>query len=608
MQKSKLIFSAAAFATIVGLGTLYLVKQRQLEGHEKSQTISSIIAEGQQANYRLSFQLNQKPEGGQDLVPFKLDGKVIVYRGSAGELVTEWSDLSEYDVLGSPVPQKIVTAMVDEPFVTRPGANQDLEHFIGENFPGRYLGMQIGLLDKIFIPRPHFQEESQNRRERDEFGEFNVQYSYSRDSDGKSYTVERKWTQSLDNRVLVDASANSFRYTYSSGGLLQKVRGRLIYNYRNSRGGTDVYTQDLAMELESSEEISASRVSQSTRDIPKADLPRAELASKQALAQEDLNDTMPTIENIEEALVRVDNFTPDSPGSEQQEIFQTIKFGVLANPSEATQVYGKILSIKGEDDISEAKSSLLFGALTSTHLPEVADTFADMAESTCPNDVCRMQAITSLNIHNSPSVANAKSMLKIAHESTEENLVSAAYLATGSIASKTNSDSSELSQALLTDLGKASERKKITILQAMGNHGSSEYYPVLEKEAKSQDTLEKASAVYSLRNVPNENATQVLISSLDINGSDIVNVNALRALSQKSLAPPDQIKVAEALVSSADNDVQAAVTDLLLANYKANVEGASDAIAVFKDKAKSVELKNYLDEAVDEIKSDREKR
>lgn len=605
MKRSYLLSGVALLAVVFGIGSYYLTSRMQ--GPTLTTQVSSVVPQGQQSVYRVNFQLDQKPQDGEPFTPYHLNGKLVAYKDVTGELVTEWGDLPEFYVLGVQAPTGIIEAMIGKPMITRRGGNGDLEHYIGQDFPGRYLGMQIGILDKAYIANPEFQDEPENRRERDEFGQFNVQYSYERATDGKSYTVTRKWTQSLDNKAVVDSNANTFQYSFNAEGHLQKVNGHLILNYKTANGGVDVYTTAFTMELDSNEPVPETKLTRATRDLPKADLTRAEVASKQALAAGDSDDSLPTIENIEEALTRVDTFTPDSPGSEQQEIFQTIKFGVMANPSEASKVYDKILSLKGEDEISEAKSSLLFGALTSTGLSEVADTFADMAQSQCPSNVCRIQAITSLNIHDNPNPANGKTLIQIAHSSNDEDIVSAAYLAAGSVASKTGNDNDEISQALLTDFSSAKDHKKVSLIQAMGNHGSSEYYSTLVDQAKSDDTFERSSALYSMRNLPVDGATQTLLSSLDVNGSDIVNVNVLRALAQKPLTAPDQVKVAEAFVSSTDKDVQAALTDMLLNNYRANVEGASEAIATLKERSTDADLKVYLDEAVEDIKKDKEK-
>ncbi|MES2745452.1 MAG: hypothetical protein V4655_08490 [Bdellovibrionota bacterium] len=606
MKRSYLFSSLFVLIAAGGIGTYFYGDT--IQSIHPSSNVSAVVPQNQQAVYRLNFTLNQIPHNANPVTPYRLNGKFVVYADSTGDLISEWGDLTEFAVLGVPAQEDVVTAMIGEPQVTRRAKNGELEHFIGGKFPGRYLGVQLNILDKAFINHPEFRSEPLTRRERDEFGQFNVQYTYKKASDGQSYTVLRRWLQSTDSKSIIDAGANSFEYTYNNDGQLQKVNGTLTINFKVSGGAVDVYTTEFAMELDSHEPTQEQKVTRSTRDLPRADLSRAEIASRTALATADDDQiTMPSIENIDQALTRVDAYKTDSPGSEQQEIFQTIKFGVMANPGEANKIVEKILSIKGEDEDSEAKSSLLFGALTATNLPEVADSFADLAQSECPNKICKVQAITSLNIHDNPSAANGKTLIQIAHSGQDEDIVSSAYLAAGSVASKTSGDIPEVTQSLLADIKTATEDRRVTVIQAMGNHGNADYYPVLEAEAKSEDTFERSSALYSLRNISVDGATQALIASLNIDDSDIVNVNSLRALAQKPLSAPEQFKVAEAVVGSTDKDVQAAATDLLLNNLRANADGSSEAIAAYKEKASDPDLKAYLDEAMDDIKRDKEK-
>lgn len=603
MKKSFLLTAVGAFTVLGALGA-YIYKS--FVADSSSLLGPSLIHQGQQATYRINFQLDQQPHNGESFTAYRLNGRLVINQDAAGDLVSEWDELTEFDVLGVPVPPRIVSAMVGQSMVSRRDPDGSLEHFIGNDFPGRYLGLQIGILDKAILPVTKLSSEATSRRERDEFGQFNVEYSQAIAAD-QSYLVTRKWTQSTDNKSVIDASVNGFQYSFGPDNQLRRVEGRIILNFK-TQAGVDIYTTAFTMELERNEPAPEQNRARSTAQLPRADWGRAEVASRTALASaEDEDSGMPTIENITEALIRVDAYRADSPGSEQQEIFQTIQYGVMVNPSEADRVFEKILSIKGEDNDSEAKSALLFGALTATALPEVADTFAELAETQCPNHLCRIQAITSLNIHNFPNASNGRTLLKIAHSSADLDIVSAAYLAVGSVASKASGDMPEVTQALLSDFKTTSPDMRLSVIQAMGNHGSAAYYPALESQVKSDDTFERSSALYSLRNLPVADATQVLVASLDVNGSDIVNVNALRALAQKALSAPEQLKVAEAFVSSTDKDVQAALTDMLLNNLRANVEGASDAIASFKAKSSDLDLKAYLDEALEDIKQDKEK-
>ncbi|RYZ57212.1 MAG: hypothetical protein EOP07_10530 [Proteobacteria bacterium] len=603
MKRSNIIIALVAALAIAVIAML--ITNRKGLGLSDSHPIAN-IPNGEQLSYDLKMHLTQKPGDMQELDLYYLEGKLEAYLQPNGDLVSEWSKIADFKMLAQAVPSAVVASMQGKPFVTKRN-NKNLEHFIGMEFPGRYLGLQLSILDKAFITETEYKEKSETRQERDELGQFNIQYSFAKT--GQDMIVTRRWLQSIDNSSIIDANDNALVYQFNPKGQLQSVKGKLVFNYRAANGKIDIYTTEFSMELNGGGSIPSEKFARATTALPKADLARAEVASQAALAQDEGAEAIEARgTSLEESLQRVDKFSKDSPGEEQQEIFTNIKLGLMANPSDAGKVIEKIVALKGTDDDTISRSALLFGAITATGLPQIADNLVDLAQTQCPDESCKMQAITSLNIHSHPSDSNGKAMLSLAKTSSDEDLSSAAYLAAGSIASKTNSDSPDVSQTLINDLQAAkTEDQKITLLKAMGNHGSAEYLPTLQEKAKSEDTLEKSSALYSMRNIIDDGATHSLIASLNVEGSDIVNVNALRALATRPLPAGETMKVAETFVSATDKDVQQAMTDLLLNNYRANAPGAEDAINLLKEKATDADLKLYLEAQVKEIAEDKKK-
>ncbi|RYZ69169.1 MAG: hypothetical protein EOP09_08190, partial [Proteobacteria bacterium] len=186
MKRSYLFSSLFVLIAAGGIGTYFYGDT--IQSIHPSSNVSAVVPQNQQAVYRLNFTLNQIPHNANPVTPYRLNGKFVVYADSTGDLISEWGDLTEFAVLGVPAQEDVVTAMIGEPQVTRRAKNGELEHFIGGKFPGRYLGVQLNILDKAFINHPEFRSEPLTRRERDEFGQFNVQYTYKKASDGQSYT------------------------------------------------------------------------------------------------------------------------------------------------------------------------------------------------------------------------------------------------------------------------------------------------------------------------------------------------------------------------------------------------------------------------------------
>jgi HEAT repeat protein len=298
---------------------------------------------------------------------------------------------------------------------------------------------------------------------------------------------------------------------------------------------------------------------------------------------------------FEEAMQKLSEMSDKTDSAQVYRIFSALKSHVRATPAYADRLVKRILASKERDPSTRRQMSAMFGALAQSKNPAIADTLSQLA-SECPDNYCKVQAIVGLNDHVKPTEASAAKMIDLAASTPDQEVAATALLAAGSIGHKIDAQLPELPKTLIKIYGEpGKEGIKTSVLAAMGNHGNSEYLPVLEAGLKDKEPVTRAASVYSLRNIPSPSVNESIVNVIEKDESKSVVREALKAVAYRTMTADEYMKIAVKSASFDNQELQEDAARVMVDAYKANPGPLEAAIRTFHDKASFPNVKVYIE-------------
>lgn len=539
-----------------------------------------------EALYDVSIKTTQRTGSKQGTV-IGLTGVLAQSKQGDHDFISEWREITELTIIDQ-TPEASMTAMLlNKPMITTLYSGE-AEHFLPKDFPAGLLTFQLSFLGKFFVPVKGEVGTPVLRTEKDEAGTAKVQYDFS--VEGQNFKVLKTWDRYVQDAIKVDSEDNMIRYVLTPERRVISVDGTLTTHYREP--ASIHFTTTISVRYKGS---SPKAVLTATKnELEKTTLQRA------AVLAQDLARPANTM-SLEEAMKTLDSMDDKTDAKVVYEMFGVIKSDIIQNPAHAQGIVDRILATKNRDAAGERKVAVMFGLLAQSQAAEISESLAKLAND-CPDNFCKVQAMVGLNDHPNPTQASAQEMLKIASVSADNELVGTALLAAGAVAKKLPENDQFVAQELVKTLNDPNKSEvKNTVIAAMGNHGSAEYYSSLQQSLKSEEVGTRAAAAYSMRYLPNAEANTVLIETMRNDKSIDVQREAVKAMAYRNLSSDEYMAVAKIAAASTDRDLQQDAARVLLGAASDNPKAASAAVDALKQDSKLPEIKTYIEEELKPI-------
>ena len=549
-------------------------------------------ATGGTLSYETRVIVQQRREGQGDNTVIDIKGLFDQVSEIGASYRSQWQKLESFVLMNQEQDVSLRDQLVGKAMESRfIEADQAFSHAFDSEFPKDFIPFHASLLHRMLLPLK-LEELTKvgtiNRKEKDEVGDYEALYTL----DGSQLT--KSWNRYLNEQIKVDSKLNRFVYTFGSGGQLESLVGNLTLHYRQS---TPTRFQI---------KVTMKRIGSTDRKIARVD-PLKSVNYNEADIAKGVEGPPASIVSYEEALRLVDSISEGSDSAEAFRIFSSLKYALDQDPSRAADVLTKIRATTGRDASSRRQLSVLFGALAQAKDSAISTSLADMAES-CPDTYCKIQAIAGVNSHPNPSAEALNKMLELSTKSRDSEISGNALLAAGAAGSRMDHPSSELSETLIqTANDPAKAALKGAAIAAMGNHGSPDYLPVLQKNLSDVSASVRSAAAYSLRYVPDPSVDATLLKVMDTDKDEMVVRDALKALDYRSLSPLDYEAIASKTLVFTDTDTQKLGVRVVLQAYREDPAIAMGAIAKLKDAIVDKDVREYLLSEVQKIEADRAK-
>ncbi|MBC7661071.1 MAG: HEAT repeat domain-containing protein [Chitinophagaceae bacterium] len=586
--------SAGITAFVIGLGwSAYTHNKRS--PHLQVAPLPPVVVDGAPVDYAFEMTMTMLKKGEKQALPGLTFAGVFQNRHAASKTITTaWTKVSKFSLQGQDIPDEVRDAFLNKIALIET-VNSDIHHTIQKDFPEAYLGLELNILGKIFLPIASVGASPLTRAESDETGRYNVKYESPKPNE-----IVRTWVQAHNPSIKVNPKINTLVYDYDETGLLTSIDGRIEVEMAESKDSAIVYSTTVSVKMLNKSAEKPEKITLSHDLFRKIDL--ATVAEITATLQ---NQTASSDDHLtfDQAMTKLKELKKNTDFNSIMQISQSLEEEILKNPENIKHVVDAILANRERDEDREQQMSVLFGALSSTPLAATADSLVDLAQNTCPDNYCRIQALLAIGNHPTPEAHHAQDLLTIGESAVAKNEVdvfTTAYLSAGSVASRVEGDVPELSKAIIRDFnGDDDPAHRSALLAAMGNHASVDYIPTLEKSAKDEEVMIRAAALYSLRNVPSDSAKATLMSAIDNEASDIVANELLGALEYKNLNGEDYAKIARTFAKSEDENVQTRAITLLVHGLNQNDAQAEAALKSFRSATTLPEIKTYIQNELD---------
>ncbi|MBC7659863.1 MAG: HEAT repeat domain-containing protein [Chitinophagaceae bacterium] len=547
----------------------------------KDLTIRS-IAKGNETDYdiRMAVGLQQAKEPLKSVVT--VDGTLTESLNAAQDYVTAWKNIRKFRLDGHDLRADQIASLVGKKGVSTL-QGKTIQHYLSQDFPRTFLRIHTGILDRMFLPLATGGAGTVLNEEKEESNVLNAEYAYSKD--GELTVITKKWLSYKNPSIKIDPKFNNIVYYFDKTGMLLGAQG-ILKIYYSLPADTLVVVDFWTKAIDTQSLASPNFIDRSA----------LKLVDDQTKAAADASAVAGAGATFEEAMKNVDTITDKMDSRAYYNIFMGLTAQVRANPDVAAEVEKKILASTGRDPSTRRKLSAMFGALAESKSPAVADTLAELADK-CPDNYCKVQAIMGVNTHSAPSPTNVKSMMDIARKSPDYEVSQTALIAAGAVASKMENGAPDMPKEMLqiyNDPNKANI--KSSTLAAMGNHGSADYLPVLTKELKNEDSSVRASAVYSLRNIPGDGVNDTIVKVIQNDASTSVVAEALKAMGYRKMTTEQYTQIAIRVASYPNRDLEEQAANVMMDVYRANPEVGTPAINILKEKAKYPSVKAYIEE------------
>lgn len=545
------------------------------------------LSSDQAFDYQISIQVRQKTGAEAETLLISADGVLEqwVSKVNPREYVSEWAGLHELNVMNKTAEAEMRESLLHKLVVSRLEENEGFVDYFGRDFPKDLIPFQVSLLQRILLPFAASETISSSplsRNEGDEIGIARVRYDLQ--TLGSGYQAKKTWLRYDQEEIKVDEHDRTIRYEISADERIISAEGKIVLHYREAVPTR--YTIELSVKQIGEKPKTLGRIPPQLESMER--IGRIELA--RVVSRGENKATF----SYDEVMKKVDQVNEQTSSTEVFTLFSSLRDELNREPERASEVIQKILANKQSDTSTRRRLSILFGALAQTNDPGISTQLAKLVDK-CSEAFCRVQAASAVNAHPSPSVEAAKEMLRISDRSPDVSVASAAILAAGSAGRRLEGKFEDLPKHLLKDLADPKkEGLKASILSAMGNHGDSEYLAALQSYSISSDPHLRATAIYSMRFLPQESVNDVLVAAAG--DSDVsVASQAYKAMEYRDL-PADAFQVlAQKAIAYENMDLQRLAGRIFLQTYREDKAKVAAALETFKNGTKFPEVKEYLE-------------
>ncbi len=590
-MKKAIPLVALVVAALVGVYSWRKTPARP-EADATTPASASAGLKNEQASYTVHLTVQQRKEGAAlPILEFNASLQQNWNAQGAAECLSEWSSIEGLTMMGQAVQQSQLQTLRNQAILSVYDAKeQNFVHYLPKDFPAQYVPFQLGLLHKIILPftREQLQVGVVARSETDEVGGYKAEYTIKKIAEG--FDVSKKWLYYNSQAMKVDGEANAIDYTLAEDGRLVGAKGRVTIHYR--QGESAHYTTEFNVGLTGRRLVASKALK---REAMKP-------SDFKQIAQ-DMAANDPNHMSFEEAMKTLDSIDEKTDSSEVYRVFSNLKAEVIKDPAKAGQLFEKINRTSSRDPSSKRQLTAVFGALAQSEDTAIAESLATLATSPqCADSFCKVQAIVGLSDHPFPSELTAEKMLEIGRSSPDLEIAGTALLAAGSVGRKLDTSLPELPKALIAELNNPAKAPiKSTVLAAMGNHGNGDYLTSLESYAKSaKDVSLQASAVYSLRYLPQESVNATLLSVLSQSKDKNVMSEAIKAIQYRNFSPEQYQSLARTSGALSDKDLAQAAARLLVQAYRDDPK-LDAPVQTLRDETRVQGVKDYLNGEIKRI-------
>lgn len=545
---------------------------------------------GPSLSYETRVVVRQRVEGQSEATVIDIRGQLDQVWDKGTDYLSRWAVVQDFILMNngqdSSIKDSLVNRSIHSHYVQ---ADKAFAHDFQGDFPKEFIPFHASLLHRILLPVSLDELKQLGKltaKERDEVGEHEVVYSLAGDK------VVKQWTRYLQDTIKVDRNENQFVYMFGSDGRIDSVTGELTLHYRQS---TPTRFQIV---------IEMKRIGPSKAVIATVNQAEAVRYSEADMAK-GVTSAPQSVVSFEESFRLVDSITDNSDSAEAFRIFSSLKNALNVDPSKAKDLIAKISSIKDRDPSSRRRLSVLFGALAQAKDPGISNLLADQTE-TCPDNFCKIQAIAGVNSHPNPTNEALDKMLDLSQKSADVEIASNALLAAGSAGSRIDTSVSELSDTLIKTVN---DPEKVAIkaaaIAAMGNHGSADYLPVLQKNLTDPSSTNRSAAAYSMRYIPDPTVDKTLIGLLSTETDQTVLRDTLKALDYRSLSADDYETISKKTLAISDPETQKIGARILVQAYREDPSVVETSLNAMAEAASDADVKAYIESEMQKIQADR---
>lgn len=534
------------------------------------------------AEYQVSLTATQKAKGQEDKIIASVSGRLEQVEQAPGVYVSQWLEINKLTT-GEHIASPEESSQVIKKTIMTSNIDGELNHFFDKAFPKDWFRMQLNVMQRFFVAVPANVGPKFQRKEKEELGEYAVEYDIQTKGDHKE--IAKKWINYESPDIEMDKTFNTVYYFVGKEGRIIGIDGAMAFTHKQINGDQFVIT--LTVDL-----VKVGPKTTAVASVDQASLAKADDSKIQEVARET---TAASTIGYEEALKRLPGITGKTDSRDVYLIFAALKAELRTNPDHANELREKILATTARDEGAKRQLAAVFGAMAQSDQSSVANVLADLA-SECKDVFCKDQAIVALNDHTQPTVSSGKKMLDLVKTKPDHDTTAAAVLAAGSIAYKIGDQLPEVPAALITAYKDPNNQLlKRSVIAAMGNHGSSQYLPVLKETLGDKESMVRATTLYSLRNIKAPEVNEILTGAIEKEKDGDTMVEGLKAMVYREMTPAEYERVAIKVASLKDKDNANEATRFLIKAYERNPQNLEAAMVLVKDKTNIPTVKSAIE-------------
>lgn len=301
----------------------------------------------------------------------------------------------------------------------------------------------------------------------------------------------------------------------------------------------------------------------------------------------------------EEIFEKLEGLNFKKEGQEGYTLFRKLSALLNLYPEELSKIISKIESLDTNTSNYPHLISTFFGAISTMEAKYAENELMEIIRSKQSNLPILEQAFAALSDLKNPTLKGKNFLETSLRNSDRQEVYSLSALSLGTLGNMAKETSGEIfkssSKLLIEELNNASSREKtLTVLTALGNHGTSEVLSILNKYIGSSDPSIKQSAILTLSNMQGIKAKNFLKDLLNNEKSLDGRKTAVQVL--RSWRPSRfQLQTAQKLFhKEKDVDIKISALNIVSNNAKYYKKDSMDFLRSIKRQTKDKKIKDAV--------------